>query len=251
MSFHHQILMDLIRDHIDAVLLADIHNSSDLFFLPHSSHRIMRGTENEELNVLLFDLPLKIFIVYNIAVLPADQRALRHLAVIVYQGVFKWIVDRRHDQHMVLLFRQHLHQPVDCRNHSRGEPEPFLLHLIAMPGSFPADKGLPVFLRRVIISEHSEIHIFSQGFPDAGRRLKIHVRHPQWKQLFFAKLLPAGVPFFGVCMSPLLVTHFFHVCTSLLSCLFLFLQSSPEHLIFFLWKMQSDSIDFFPGAKVS
>ena len=71
------------------------------------------------------------------------------------------------------------------------------------------------------------------------------------KQLFFAKLLPAGVPFFGVCMSPLFVTHFFHVCTSLLSCLFLFLQSSPEHLIFFLWKMQSDSIDFFPGAKVS
>ena len=209
-SGHFQILMNLIRDHINLMFFTNVHDFPEFFFLPDSSYRIVGRTKHKKFHALFHDAFFKSFIIHHVSGIPADQRTLHNGPVIVDQRVLERIIYRRHDQHRIPFFCQNMKKPVNGRNYTRRKPDPVLFHLILMMGCLPVHKCLLISVGMLIISKHSLIQIFLQSFLHTGRRLKIHVCHPQRQKVLPAKLLQAVVPLCRIRIFSFFVNYLSH-----------------------------------------
>ena len=61
-----KVIMDLIADHGNTVLHANLSGLSELFLRPDTAHRIMGTAKEKELHVLLYNLLLQILKIHFI-----------------------------------------------------------------------------------------------------------------------------------------------------------------------------------------
>ena len=210
MAFHDDILMNFIGDNIDMMLLTYIQHPLYLPGPPYPSHRIMRGAQYKQLYVMFHDFLFKILIVHHISIFRTYKGTFHKLSVIIKDCVAEWIIHRRHNNNSLLFPGQYMHQPVDGRNNSGSKTHPLSFHLIIVICFLPPDKCICVCMRRIIISEHAEISVFLYSVLHTFRNLKIHISHPQRKQLLIAEFLPAVIPLHGVCILSFLINYLIH-----------------------------------------
>ena len=82
-TWHDEFTMDFIRDHLHAVLLADIVHLLQFLALPDASARIMRIAEQEERRLLVCAFRLKVLPIHLKSVSHSLQRTFEHLTTVV------------------------------------------------------------------------------------------------------------------------------------------------------------------------
>ena len=82
-TWHDEFTMDFIRDHLHAVLLADIVHLLQFLALPDASARIMRIAEQEERRLLVCALRLEVLPIHLKSISHSLQRTFEHLTTVV------------------------------------------------------------------------------------------------------------------------------------------------------------------------
>ena len=100
---------DLIRNHLNLIFLIDLHGTLDLPALPHPAARIVRGTENRRMNVVLADFFLHILIIHAPhAILIQHKRTVHDLVPVIFQAEGKSDIGRRVHQHLISPRTEHI-----------------------------------------------------------------------------------------------------------------------------------------------
>ena len=109
----------------------------------------------------------------------ARERGGHDAAAIVADRREEAVVDRRLDDHAFAGRGQRLDDGRQRRHHAGGVLDPIALQGQAVPLPEPADHRFIVGIRHARIAEDAVLHALAQRVANAGRRLEIHIRHPE------------------------------------------------------------------------
>ena len=181
-----QVAVDLIGDHQDVVLQAQLHHPRQLFPAPHLAQRVVGGAEDEQLGLL--ELSFKVGPVH----LPMAGRRLQQLigqhgAPLKVRHFRKLRVDRRLDEDVVLRFRENAHQRRQRRNYAQRVAAKGRVRAPTVAAGLPGAGGLKVAGRAGGVAEQALPGPGRHGVQNRLGRGQIHVGNPQGDHLVRAE----------------------------------------------------------------
>ncbi len=191
MTWHHDFVMDFVRNHPHSMLPTDFSDSYQFLPCPHSSARIVRVAQQVGNHLVVGAFPFEVLEIYFIAqvVLPS-KRTFHNFAAVVLDGREEAVIHRSGNQHFVAWHTDGLDDARDGWHHTDGVLHPFALHLPTMPTAEPLDDSIVVGIRHLRVTKHAVLHALRECFPNGWSRLEVHVCHPQRQHVFFFRRIP-------------------------------------------------------------
>ena len=118
-----------------------------------------------------------------IAVGALHQGVHHHLMPIALRHKAEWMIHRRLYDDLVARRQQGAHSHSYPLDNAGDEAHPLFSHLPPVMLLHPADDGVPVVLGQTGVAIEGVLHPVGEGFGDEGRRLPVHVGHPQGNQV--------------------------------------------------------------------
>ena len=194
-----EILMDLVGEDAHPVLFTDAAERLQLVPPPDPAHRVVGRGEDEQLGAGAVQLAVQLVKIDGPAPRPVGAQVTgRELPPVVPDGVEEGVIDRGEHRHRIPRPGAQLHQPIDGRNDPRGKADPLPLQGQAVLLLLPAEEGVVIVLRHLVVAKGPVGRPGVDGQPHAGRALEVHVRHPQREEPFLPKLPESPVPFAAV-----------------------------------------------------
>ena len=211
-----QVVVDLVGDHIDPVLLADLQQPGDLLLLPYPAHGVVGGTEDKGFDLLPDDDRLEVLEVRGVDTALILQHGADQTPPRILHGAHEGIVAGAEDDAGVPRLRQRPQEAVDAADHAGGVADPGLLHLIAVALLFPVHEGLVVGKGGKGIAVGVHLRQGAHGFPHAVGAAEIHVRHPHGDEVVGAEAHLHAVPLGAAGAPPVPIILLLKICHDIL-----------------------------------
>ena len=132
----------------------------------------MWGTQYEQLYIVFFYFPLKVFKIYTIyPILFFQIRTDQSSVITFFYSIQERIINRCIYDHSIFLFCQHLHQPVKSCYNPRRKTNPFFFTSYPWCSFSQVYKCLIISIRYFIISVNAGFYIFNFRLQ---RRILVH-----------------------------------------------------------------------------
>ena len=175
--------MYLVADDDDAMVVAEVRQPAQRVAPPGDAGGVVRVTEHEHLGPV--DDALEVVKVHFVERFPLCllQRIEHHRAAVALDGRAEWVIHRRLDDDPIARCCERIDGEADAPDHARHIAEPFGADVPLVMVPYPALHHRPVVRRLQGIAKHRVLHPSLEGVHDEGRRLKIHVGHPERQQV--------------------------------------------------------------------
>ena len=183
MSEEGHVAMNLVADDDDAALIAESGQALQRLTRPADAAGIVRIAQDEQA-AMLVGHPCQVLEVHVvIAIGPLDKGVHHHLMPIALRHKAEWMIHRRLYDDLVTWRQQGAYSHSYSLDNAGNEAHPLFSHLPPVMLLHPADDGIPVILRQSGIAIEGILHPADKCFGDEGRRLPVHVGHPQREQV--------------------------------------------------------------------
>ena len=177
--------VDLVGNHQHVVFPANVRHRRQVLGGPDDAGGIVRIGENQHLRRLPAAHFLQARDVHPVAACGCigDERIVHHLTPVVARQVEERHIDRRLDDHFVARLREALQHEADAPHDARDETQFLPADAPAVQVPLPVDDRGPIRIGRHAVTIDLMSEPLFKGFPDRGRRLEIHVGHPESQQV--------------------------------------------------------------------
>ena len=194
--------MNLVCHNEHMVAVAKLSQFLKLFFCPDSADRIVGTAQQKQLYILGCDLFFQIVEVNFIMSVRQKKRAFYDLSIVIANHLKERVINRRLNQYTVALFCQSAYRHRKGEYHTGGFYKPFRLWLPVKPTVKPAIQRVKIFSFYLAITENPMGNRILQCIQHRLRRLKIHIRHPQWQHIYVTSAFHGEIIFQAVCLFP-------------------------------------------------
>ena len=177
---HNNVTPDFIGDHNAVIGCIDFHRFLDFPAFPDAPAWIVRRTEDGEMNVVLTDLPIHIFIVHppDTGIVPL-QFAENHLSAEPVECASKADIRRGMHQNTLTRCRKGTDSRAYSPQHAVFISDGFLRQAgITFSFPMPADNCFIIILRRSKVAEIRHLHSLSDSVQNKRPCRKTHIGNP-------------------------------------------------------------------------
>ena len=176
------VAMNLVADDEDVVAVAEVGQPDQRLTAPADARRVVGIAEDEHAALVIGHL-LEVVEVHLIRAVVLAQRVVNHLAAVALGYEAEGMIHRRLDDDLLVGAGEDIDDQADTFDDAGDERQPLALDAPLMVHVNPVDDARPQLLRHHGVAEERMLHALLQGVGDEGRRLKIHIGHPQGQQV--------------------------------------------------------------------